>query len=49
MADRRFDRAPLPTRVADLSLAYLSSLPDRHVGACANAAIAAPSILRATV
>ena len=38
MADPRFDLAPLLTRVADLSLSYLSSLPDRHVGARANAA-----------
>jgi glutamate/tyrosine decarboxylase-like PLP-dependent enzyme len=38
MPDPRFDLAPLLMRAADLSLAYLASLPERHVGARANAA-----------
>src|SRR5262245_32837103 len=38
MADPRFDMAALLERTAELSLAYLRSLPTRHVGARANAA-----------
>jgi glutamate/tyrosine decarboxylase-like PLP-dependent enzyme len=38
MADERFDLAPLLKRAADLSLEYLTSLPDRPVGARENGA-----------
>jgi hypothetical protein len=38
MADPRFDLAPLLQRAADLSLAYLASLPSRHVGPRATSA-----------
>jgi glutamate/tyrosine decarboxylase-like PLP-dependent enzyme len=36
MPDPRFDLAPLLQRALDLSVAYLASLPARHVGARAN-------------
>ena len=38
MADPRFDSKALLERAASLSLAYLTSLPTRHVGPRANAA-----------
>jgi glutamate/tyrosine decarboxylase-like PLP-dependent enzyme len=38
MADPRYDLTALLKRVSELSIAYLASLPTRHVGARANAA-----------
>jgi glutamate/tyrosine decarboxylase-like PLP-dependent enzyme len=37
MADPRYDLAPLLNRAAELSLRYLAELPERHVGATADA------------
>ena len=44
MADPRYDLAPLLKRAADLSTAYLASLPARHVGPRASAAAIAERI-----
>jgi glutamate/tyrosine decarboxylase-like PLP-dependent enzyme len=38
MADARFDLAPLLARVTEIAEDYLAALPDRHVGARADAA-----------
>ncbi|MET0591633.1 MAG: pyridoxal-dependent decarboxylase [Polyangiaceae bacterium] len=44
MADPRYDLAPLLTRAAELSLRYLAALPERRVGAPADATAIADKI-----